>query len=199
MPTALPVSFIPPAQKAAAARPVVSEATAPVQGRATQVVNPSSSQMDFLQQLAGVALQYGAPVEPGQLPAQQAAVLKAWTTNAGSSYSEYMLDQGLSTAAQNPTALASLAAGSTQAALSAADVQGSLKALGLSAQEWDSYQKLYQQQQAREASELGSFMKIAGAVIGGVVGTFIEPGGGTLIGAELGGKLGGAVGGAAGD
>lgn len=164
----MPDSFIQPAQRAATAQPVANENPSMPVTRATSVTAPAGKQMDFLRQLAGVALQYATPVPPGQLTAQQNAVLAAWKQNANSGYSKYMLEQGLSTVAQNPNALAQLSASDAAAAWSRSDVQASLGAMKLSADDWDAYEKLWEQEQKSKSSLLGSFLGIAGMVIAGV-------------------------------
>lgn len=164
----MPDSFIQPAQKASAAKPAANENPVMPVTRATSVANPSNSQMDFLQQLAGVALQYATPVPPGQLTAQQNAVLAAWKQNANSGYSKYMLEQGLSTVAQNPGALDQLAASDAAAQWSRSDVSAALGAMKMGTDDWDAYEKLYEQEQRSKSSLLGTFLGIAGMVIAGV-------------------------------
>jgi hypothetical protein len=127
---------------------------------------PPSSQITMLRQLAGIALGEANPVAPGQVTPGQQQVLGAWQQNANSDYSQYMMDRGFTAVADNPGVLFSEEALAAQAQWSSMDAKGALDALGVSAKDWDEYQKLEEQAKKRKMGLImGAVELVAGAAI----------------------------------
>lgn len=126
----------------------------------------ASSQITMLRQLAGIALGEANPVAPGQVTPGQQQVLGAWQQNANSDYSQYMMDRGFTAVADNPGVLFSEEALAAQAEWSSMDAKGALDALGVSAKDWDEYQKLEEQAKKRKMGLImGAVELVAGAAI----------------------------------
>lgn len=157
------------------AQPVYQSETATSNtSRATSIGPMPSKQETVLRDIAGLALSYANPVAPGQVHPEQQQVLNAWRNNANSDYGQFMANQGLSMIAANPGVLFNEEMATAQSQWSMADAQGALSMLGLSAKDWDEYQKLQAQDKARHNNFLfGAVEFVAGAAM-----TFFS--GGTL-------------------
>jgi hypothetical protein len=151
----------------AATTPVYqSETGTPVTGRGTSVGNLPSSQESMLKDMANLALSYTTQLGPGQVTAQQQQVLDAWKNNASSDYGQFMANQGMSMAASNPGALFNEESATAQSQWSMQDAQSSMSMLGLSAKDWDDYQKLKEQaEKDQDGLIMGAVMMVAGAAI----------------------------------
>jgi hypothetical protein len=105
-------------------------------------------------------------VAPGQVNAQQQQVLSAWRNNADSDYSQFMANQGLSMVSSNPGVLFNEELATAQSQWSMQDAQGALSMLGLSAKDWDEYQKLKEEDEQRHDNFLfGAVETVAGAAL----------------------------------
>lgn len=124
------------------------------------------SQITMLKQLAGIALGEANPVAPGQVTQGQQQVMNAWQENANSDYSQYMMDRGFTAVAEDPSVLFNEDALAAQAEWSSMDAKGALDALGVSAKDWDQYQKLEEQAKKKKMGLImGAVEMVAGAAI----------------------------------
>lgn len=164
----------------------VPEVQTPNTSRPTGLGPLPSKQKDVLLAVANLAFSYSDPVSPGQATAGQKQVLNAWQENANSDYSQFMLDQGMRVVAENPQALFAQTALSTEAAWSGMDTKGALQALGLSAQDWDQYQKLEEEERKKHAGLIGTVVGIAAAIVVG----YFTGGAGAAAGYEAGSAIG---------
>lgn len=158
--------------------------------RATSIGPMPSKQESVLRDIAGLALSYANPVAPGQVHPEQQQVLNAWRNNANSDYGQFMANQGLSMIASNPGVLFNEEMATAQSQWSMEDAKGALSMLGLSAKDWDEYQKLKAQDEARHNNFLmGAVESIAGAVMMFVPG--MQYFGGMLLATGVGTMAGG--------
>ncbi|MFP3246920.1 MAG: hypothetical protein RXR20_20570, partial [Paraburkholderia sp.] len=142
------------------------ETATPITTRATSTGPMPSKQETLLNQIAGLALSYSQGVAPGQVNAQQQQVLSAWRNNADSDYSQFMANQGLSMVSSNPGVLFNEELATAQSQWSMQDAQGALSMLGLSAKDWDEYQKLKEEDEQRHDNFLfGAVETVAGAAL----------------------------------
>jgi|SRR5579859_665885 len=148
------------------------ETATPNTTRATSTGPMPSKQETLLGQLAGLALSYGQGVAPGQVNGQQQQVLSAWRNNAQSDYAQFMANQGLSTIASNPGVLFNEELATAQSQWSMEDAKGALSMLGLSAKDWDEYQKLREE----DAKRHGNFIFGAVEFVAGAALTFFSAG-----------------------
>jgi hypothetical protein len=122
--------------------------------------------MSMLKDIASLALSYTTQLGPGQVTGQQQQVLNAWKNNASSDYGQFMANQGLSAAASNPSALFNEESATAQSQWSMQDAQSSMSMLGLSAKDWDEYQKLEEQaEKDKSGLIMGAVMMVAGACV----------------------------------
>jgi hypothetical protein len=120
----------------------------------------------MLKDIANLALSYTDQLGPGQVTSQQQQVLNAWRNNASSDYGQFMANQGLSMAASNPGALFNEESATAQSQWSMQDAQSSMSMLGLSAKDWDEYQKLHaQDEKDKSGLIMGAVMMVAGACV----------------------------------
>lgn len=142
------------------------ETATPNTTRATSVGPLPSKQETMLKDIANLALSYAQPVAPGQVTKQQQQVLDAWKNNAMSDYGQFMANQGLSVIASNPGVLFNEELATAQSQWSMADAQGALSMLGLSAKDWDQYEKLREEDAKRHSNFIfGAVEFVAGAAI----------------------------------
>lgn len=169
-----------------------SETATPNTSRATSIGAMPSKQETVLRNIAGLALSYADPVGPGQVHPQQQQVLNAWRNNAQSDYGQFMANQGLATVAANPGVLFNEEMATAQSQWSMADAQGALSMLGLSAKDWDEYEKL----RAEDAKRHGNFLFGAVEFVAGAAITFFSAGSLSAVGV---GMMAGGVGSMAGN
>lgn len=162
-----PVASTLPAFPQATAQPTyLPESASPDTSRATSIGAMPSKQESVLRDIANLALSYAQPVAPGQVTRQQQQVLSAWRNNADADYSQFMANQGLSVISANPGVLFNEELATAQSQWSMADAQGALSMLGLSAKDWDEYEKLREEDKKRHNNFLfGAVEMVAGAAI----------------------------------
>lgn len=162
-----PTPVAAPAPAAPAAAPVYQPETAtPDTTRATSIGSMPSKQETVLKDIANLALSYAQPVAPGQVTKQQQQVLDAWKNNAMSDYGQFMANQGLSVIAADPGVLFNEELATAQSQWSMEDAKGALSMLGLSAKDWDEYQKLREEDAKRHSNFLfGAVEFVAGAAL----------------------------------
>ena len=165
------------------------ETATPDTTRATSIGSMPSKQETVLKDIANLALSYAQPVSPGQVTKQQQQVLDAWKNNAMSDYGQFMANQGLSVIASNPGVLFNEELATAQSQWSMEDAKGALSMLGLSAKDWDEYQKLREEDAKRHSNFIfGAVEAVAGAVMMFVPGMqvfggmMIASGGGQMLG-----------------
>lgn len=142
------------------------ETATPNTTRATSVGPLPSKQETMLKDIANLALSYADPVTPGGVHPQQKQVLDAWKNNAMSDYGQFMANQGLSVIASNPGVLFNEEMATAQSQWSMADAQGAMSMLGLSAKDWDAYEKLREEDAKRHSNFIfGAAEFVAGAAI----------------------------------
>lgn len=170
MVSAAPASAPAPAQVSStvpgATPAYVPETASPNTTRATGVGPLPSKQETMLKDIADLALSYSQPVAPGQVTAQQQQVLSAWRNNAQSDYGQFMANQGLSVVSSNPGVLFNEELATAQSQWSMEDAKGALSMLGLSAKDWDQYEKLREEDAKRHGNFIfGAVEFVAGALI----------------------------------
>lgn len=142
------------------------ETATPDTTRATSIGSMPSKQETVLKDIANLALSYAQPVAPGQVTKQQQQVLDAWKNNAMSDYGQFMANQGLSVIAADPGVLFNEELATAQSQWSMEDAKGALSMLGLSAKDWDEYQKLREEDAKRHSNFLfGAVEFVAGAAL----------------------------------
>lgn len=145
---------------------VVPEVFAANTTRQSNVSSLPSKQMDMLKDLANLSLSYADPVGPGKVTGAQQGVLDAWTKNAGSAYSQYMASNGLSAIAQDPDSFFKNESLAMQSSWSNKDASIAMGWMGLSAKDWDQYEKLKAAEEKRHSGFLlGAVEFVAGALI----------------------------------
>lgn len=169
-----------PSPSATVTPPYLPETATPNTTRATSTGPMPSKQETLLNQLAGLSLSYAQGVSPGQVNSQQQQVLSAWRNNADSDYSQFMANQGLATISSNPGVLFNEELATAQSQWSMQDAQSSLSMLGLSAKDWDEYQKLREE----DAKRHGNFIMGAVEFVAGAALSFFSAG--TLSGIGVG-------------
>lgn len=175
-PTTSPVATAPQAVPT-----YVPETPTPNTTRATSIGPMPSKQETVLKDIAGLALSYAQPVAPGQVTGQQKQVLDAWQNNANSDYGQFMANQGLSVIASNPGVLFNEERATAQSQWSMADAKGAMSMLGLSAKDWDAYEKLREEDAKRHSNFIfGAVEFVAGAAI-----TFFSFGSLSVVGVGL--------------
>ena len=162
-PTPAPAPAPAPATPSLAYQP---ETATPDITRATSIGSMPSKQETVLKDIANLALSYAQPVAPGQVTKQQQQVLDAWKNNAMSDYGQFMANQGLSVIAADPGVLFNEELATAQSQWSMEDAKGALSMLGLSAKDWDEYQKLREEDAKRHSNFLfGAVEFVAGAAL----------------------------------
>lgn len=156
------------------------ETATPDTTRATSIGSMPSKQETVLKDIANLALSYTQPVAPGQVTKQQQQVLDAWKNNAMSDYGQFMANQGLSVIASNPGVLFNEELATAQSQWSMEDAKGALSMLGLSAKDWDQYEKLREE----DAKRHGNFIFGAVEFVAGAALTYFSAG--TLSGVGVG-------------
>lgn len=142
------------------------ETATPDTTRATSIGSMPSKQETVLKDIANLALSYAQPVAPGQVTKQQQQVLDAWKNNAMSDYGQFMANQGLSVIASNPGVLFNEELATAQSQWSMEDAKGALSMLGLSAKDWDQYEKLRAEDEKRHSNFIfGAVEFVAGAAL----------------------------------
>lgn len=162
-----PVPAPAPAPAPAMVSPAYQPETAtPDTTRATSIGAMPSKQETVLKDIANLALSYAQPVSPGQVTKQQQQVLDAWKNNAMSDYGQFMANQGLSVIASNPGVLFNEELATAQSQWSMEDAKGAMSMLGLSAKDWDEYQKLREEDAKRHSNFIfGAVEFVAGAAL----------------------------------
>lgn len=143
------------------------EAAPPNQSLPTSIGSLPSKQKNMLRSIAGLALGYSNEnnVGPGNVTKQQDQLLQAWEHNANSDYSQFMFEQGLSQVAANPDVLFNEEAMATKAQWSMQGAQAAQSWLGLSAKDWDEYQKLEAQDKQRHSNMLMGVVELAAGIV----------------------------------
>lgn len=149
--------------------PLVPETGTPTQRAVAVPGGLPTQQSSMLHDLASIALGFSDPVAPGQVTTQQKQVLDAWTHNAHSDYSQFMLNQGLSGTVANPDALFNEQSLVAQAQWSRIDTQGAMTALKLSASDYDAWMKL---EAEKKKSMMGKIFGVAEFAAGLAVDVF---------------------------
>lgn len=162
-----PVPAPAPAPAPAMVSPAYQPETAtPDTTRATSIGAMPSKQETVLKDIANLALSYAQPVSPGQVTKQQQQVLDAWKNNAMSDYGQFMANQGLSVIASNPGVLFNEELATAQSQWSMEDAKGAMSMLGLSAKDWDQYEKLREEDAKRHSNFIfGAVEFVAGAAL----------------------------------
>lgn len=178
---ATPAPASTPAMAPQAVPTYLPETATPNTTRATSIGAMPSKQETVLRDIAGLALSYAQPVTPGGVTTQQNQVLDAWQNNAQSDYGQFMANQGLSVIASNPGVLFNEERSTAQSQWSMQDAQGAMSMLGLSAKDWDAYEKLREEDAKRHSNFIfGAVEFVAGAAI-----TFFSAGSASAIGVGL--------------
>lgn len=158
-----------PKPNAATPSPLIPETGTPTPRAVAVPGGLHTQQSSMLHDLASIALGFADPVAPGQVTTQQKQVLDAWTHNAHSDYSQFMLNQGLSGTVANPDALFNEQSLVAQAQWSRMDTQGAMTALKLSASDYDAWMKL---EAEKKKSMMGKIFGVAEFAAGLAVDVF---------------------------